>query len=220
MSATKTRRTHPGSLAWPLLALVVGFACAGKPAPVDHYYRLAPPNLEYRFETPPLAGTLRVKRPHAEALTDGTHLLYRSRSNPAEVYRDPYQYWSDAPTLLIQDLLLYAFDQARLAKRVIPAGLRSSVDFTLATRLLQLERLIESGSERATVEIEFSLLRETDRSLIFHRRYSDADTIAGTGAGPAVEAYDRVLSRVLTRFLQDLETELDGNAAGTTAWRR
>ena len=203
-----------------LLLLVGVVGCALSPAPVDHYYRLevAPPAT--RFETPRMAGTLRVNRPRAEALTDSSHLVFRRSDNPAEVQRDPYQLWSDAPSLLLRDALIDTLHASGIAQRIVPPGLRSPVDYTLSTRIMKLERIVDGSSERALLELEFSLEREGDRKMLFHRRYQEAEAVPGGGAARAVEAYDRALARVLEKLLVDLDQSLPRDGAGLAQWRR
>jgi ABC-type uncharacterized transport system auxiliary subunit len=201
-------------------SVAIGAGCALSPAPVDHYYRLATGPLERRFDTPRLLGTLRVKRPRAEALTDGTNLIYRRVDDPAEVHRDAYQFWTDAPSLQVRDVLIDALHSAQLAERIVPPGLRSPADFTLSSRIVRMERLVELGVERATFDIEFSLVRERDRQLLFHERYRDEETVAGTSAAQAVRAYDRALARILEQLVADLDAKLPVESAGLRPWRR
>lgn len=196
------------------------FGCALSPAPVDHYYRLATGTIDHRFDSPRLLGTLRVQRPRAEALTDGTNLIYRHLDNPAEVHRDPYQFWTDAPSLLVRDVLIDALHSAKLAERIVAPGLRSPVDFTLSSRIVKMERLVEAGVERVTLDIEFAIVRERHRQLLFQRRYEDGEAIAGNGAGQAVRAFDRVLARILEQFMVDLDAALPVETAGLLSWRR
>lgn len=206
------------------LALVVCAAllqaCALSPAPVDSYYRLSADKVDFRFATPRLAGALKVRRPRADALTDGTHLLYRRAENPTQIYLEPYQLWTDSPTLLLRDLLLSVLRSANLAELVLPPSLGIPAEFNLVTRLARLERLVEAGSQRVRVEIEFSLVRERDRSLLFHETYSDSASIEGSGTPEVVAAYDLALSHILQRFLTELDRRLPSDVAGIAARRR
>jgi ABC-type uncharacterized transport system auxiliary subunit len=183
-------------------------ACALSPAPVDRYFRLNGTPIDGGFESARLPGSLRVKRPRTDSLTDGTHLLFRRHDAPGEVFREPYQYWTDAPSLIVRDLLLEALAKAKLAERVLAPNLRTSSDYTLASRLMKFERLIETVGQRVIVEMEFSLVREDDRDLLFQQIYRESVQLGGSGPGSAVNAFDGAVHRILTRLIEDLDQQL------------
>jgi ABC-type uncharacterized transport system auxiliary subunit len=217
MSVRDARTRAATSVAMALAIALSG--CALAPGPVDHYYRLATGPIDHRFDSPRLRGTLRVKRPRAEALTDGTNLIYRRLDSPAEVHRDAYQFWTDAPSLLLRDVLIDALHSAKLAELIVAPGLHSAVDYTLSSRIVKMERLVEIGAERVTLDLEFAVERERDRELLFHKRYSDEETVLGTSTAQAVRAYDRALARILVKFMVDLDTALPVQTAGLHSWR-
>jgi ABC-type uncharacterized transport system auxiliary subunit len=199
-----------------LACLVLG--CALPPAPLDHHYRLSASAAPFRFESPVMSGALRVKRPRADAFTDGTNLLYRKASSPAEIHRDAYQYWVDAPSLMLQDLMIAALREAGVADPVIAPDLRTPVDHTLASRLHRLEGVRGDGPGRAEVEIEISLIREDDRALIFQGLYAETEPTENDTAAATVEAFGRALDRILARFLNDLRDARDGQGPEVAVW--
>jgi ABC-type uncharacterized transport system auxiliary subunit len=202
-------------------ALLAGLAgCALPAAPLDHHYRLTADAVEARFDSPILPGTLRVKRPRADAFTDGTSLLYRDAGSPTEIHRDPYRYWIDAPSLMIRDGLIHVLREARVAGQVITPELRTHADYTLASRLLELERLRDGAESEAGVEIELSLVRERDDALIFQAVYAETEPVDGREPSRTVEAFDRALERILTRFLTDLADARDARPLEFASWHR
>ena len=203
---------------WTGLSLALG--CAAGPAPTDHFYRLEAAEPARELAKPRLPGSVRVNRLRSETMTDGTSLLVRDDENPAEVVRLAYHHWTDAPTLMLRDQMVRYLQRAGVAGRVLTPSVRGAVDYTLSGRILQLERRVGSGGERVDIEVEFSLLRESDRVLVLHRSYAEVEKVTGSGVAAAVEAWNRALTRLFGRFVADIENEARIDLAARDPWPR
>jgi ABC-type uncharacterized transport system auxiliary subunit len=203
----------------PSLAMMLLPACALPPAPIDHHYRLEAGASDVQFDTQILNGTLRIKRPRASAFIDGTSILYRDPDRPAEVMRSPYQYWVDAPTLMLRDELIRVLRGAGVADRVITSDLRAHADYILAGRLLALESLRNDDGSEARFEIELSLIRTEDQALLLQNVYAESERAVSDEPSAEVEALSRALDRALTRFLDDLAALADHEPQEISAWR-
>ncbi len=186
----------------PSAALTVT-ACSLGAAPRDHFYRLeasAPATLP----TPALAGTLRVDRPRAEALLDERRIQYRA-PGASEVGLYQYHYWADAPTLLLQASVARSLREAGVAEAVVPAELRVATDYVLGGRLRRLERVVDPGSPRVRLELDFYLTQVADDRLLLQATYVEEQGAEGPGVDGASAAWNQALTRVLERLVADLQ---------------
>ncbi len=182
-------------------AVVVG--CAAPPPPVDHHYRLAVES-PTPFETPPLSGRLEVARLRAESIAQGRQIAYRSTDRPNEIGLYAYQHWVDPLPLMIQGALGQALREARVADEVSIPAFRLDRDYVLYGRIVAFEHVVEGATSRGQVEIEFSLVREADESVLLQRTYREEIGAASQGMNDAVHALSLGLSRVIERLTSDL----------------
>ena len=90
------------------------------------------------------------------------------------------------------------------AVAVITPEMRLDADFRLAGRVNRFERLVADGSARATIELEFNLVRIDDHELLLLKTYREEEDVAGSEIGDSVEAFSRALHRILERLAADL----------------
>ena len=88
--------------------------------------------------------------------------------------------------------------------QVITPEMRLDADFRLAGRVNRFERLVADGSARATIELEFNLVRLGDHELLLLKTYREEEGAAGSEIGNSVEAFSRALHRILERLAADL----------------
>ncbi|MBI5162472.1 MAG: membrane integrity-associated transporter subunit PqiC [Magnetospirillum sp.] len=184
-----------------LLTLALG-ACAGAaaPTPKDTFWRLeaAPPAT--RFATPPLPGVLEVDRLESDGVLSERALAYRSAGTGVQRYR--YDFWSEAPGLLIQDRLIEELRAAGAADKVVPPGLRLPPDWALRGKIKHFEQIPDAN--KVAVEIELAVVGARDGGLVLLQDYAVERDTRGNEPQAAVEAIAHGVSQVVARFIADL----------------
>jgi ABC-type uncharacterized transport system auxiliary subunit len=184
--------------------MMIEGGCLSAPAPPDRFYRLEVPDAAARLELPRLGGRLLVDSVRGDAMTLERLMLYREVSDPSRVRREGYDKWVDPPPLMVQRAVVKFLRSANAAEAVITPEMRLGAEFRLSGRVNRFERVVGEGSPRATIELEFSLVRLEDRELLLLGTYREGEEISGSGAGDSVEAFSRALHRILERLTLDL----------------
>lgn len=204
MRARPTRAwSGPAALLAVAAALAVGGCLAGS-APPDRFYRLEIPDPDTRLEVPLLRGRLLVDSLRSGSLNLERSMLYRRGDDPYRVRRTGYDRWVDPPTLMIQRAVVEFLRSANLAEVVITPEMRLDADFRLAGRVNRFERVLGEEPPRASVEIEFNLVRLDDRELLLLETYREEE-IAEGGFGGSPDAFSRAVRRILERLVLDLQ---------------
>jgi ABC-type uncharacterized transport system auxiliary subunit len=184
-------------------SLVQG-GCLSDPVPADRFYRLEVPDAAARLEVPRLGGRLLVDSPRGDGMTLERLMLHRDASDPSRVKRAGYDHWVDSPPAMVQQAVVKFLRSANAAEIVITPAMRLDADFHLAGRVNRFELLAGEGAPRATIELEFSLVRLEDRKLLLLKTYREEEDVGGSGVGDSVEAFSRALHRILRRLTLDL----------------
>lgn len=190
------------------LALTV--ACAGPPPPVDHHYRLTIES-PAPFSTPPLAGRLEIQRFRAESIAQGRRIAFRHAGQSNEIGLYAYQHWVDPLPVMVQGALGQALRKSRVASVVSIPEFRLEPDFVLFGRIVAFERVIGAETSSGVVEIEFSLVRESDRSMVLHQSYREEVAATESTIPSTVDALSTALNRVIANLVRDL-TDLSDSA--------
>ena len=186
-----------------LLVNIISVAgCLGGPAPTDQFYQLELSEPESTFETPPLRGTLQVRRPEANALTGERPLLYRQSQQSTQIHRHAYHRWVDSPTIMIQQEMTRHLRKAHLADQVVTPQLRVKVDYILSCQILKLERIVD-GSPSVVMELELGITSIQDNRALLLQTYREEQPANGDGIDSSVVAYNQALSKILSRLLVD-----------------
>ena len=184
-------------------------ACAGGPAPRDHFYRIgAPVPPPAPLAAPVFPGTVEVDRFRADALTGGIRIVQRQSEGASELEPYAYHQWADPPTILLQTRLVDFLRETRAAPLVVTPELRAHSDFSVLGRIAQLEHQTAGGAPRAVVELELSVSRESDRAVLLQRVYREEKPAAGPSVAEAVDAASAAVSAIFTRFLADAEAQI------------
>ena len=181
--------------------LAVG-GCLGGSSPSDQFYQLELPEPERQFTSPPLKGTIQVKRPWADALTGERPLIYRENSGSPEVHRHTYFRWVDAPTNMLQREITRYVRMSHLADQVVTPKLRVKVDYILSCQILKLERIVDV-SPRVVMELELGITSVKDNQVLLLQTYREEQSANGEQIEASVVAYNQALSSILNRFLVD-----------------
>jgi ABC-type uncharacterized transport system auxiliary subunit len=194
------------SRAW-LAGAALLLACAGGPAPRDHFYRIETAN-PAPLAAPVFPGTVEVERFRADALTGGVRIVKRQAADASELEPYPYHQWADPPTILLQNRLVGFLRQAQAAPLVVTPDLRARADFSVLGRIAQLEHQTGGGAPRAVVELELAVSRESDRALLLQRVYREEQPAAGPSVAEAVDAAGAAVAAIFTRFLADAQAQI------------
>jgi ABC-type uncharacterized transport system auxiliary subunit len=190
-----------------LAVAALSLACAGGPAPRDHFYRLETTAPAARAAAV-FPGTVEVERFRADALTGGVRILQRRATDRSEL--DPYAYhqWADPPTILLQTRLVDFLRATQAAPLVVTPELRASADFAVLGRIARLELVTGEATPRALVELELAITRERDRAILLQRVYREEKPAAGPDVAAAVDAAGDAVGAIFERFLADAGAEL------------
>jgi len=183
---------------WLLALALAAGACAGAPAPVDHYYSLVVAAPADR-DGIPLRGTLHVDRLRTDALIGQRHLLYRERAESAEIRQLNYHRWNDPPAVALQTALIDFLRESGVAN-VMEAGARTRPDYTISGRLRRFEQVLDDDP-RVVVELDLSVTR-SNGDLIVDGSYSEQRPASGISA--AAEAMGEAVRAIFERFVADL----------------
>jgi cholesterol transport system auxiliary component len=202
VSGARRRRPATRRLAFAAALALLAAGCLSRPAPPDRLWRLelaAPAALP----APALPGVLEVERFAADAVLQGTALVWRSDAAAPEVHTLRYDRWVDSPTLLLQQQLAAGLRAAGLAREVVTPELRIAPDHRLGGRLLRLEELRGPGAPRVAVEIEIAVTDARRAHVVLQATYLEEREVPGGSVGDVVRAYDAALSAVLARLAVD-----------------
>ena len=189
-------------LAGALMLLQGG--CLSGSAPADRFYRLDLPVPMNRSEPPRLPGRLLVDAIRGDAMTLERLMLYRDLSEPSRVRREGYDQWVEPPPEMVERVLVEYLRARNLAEAVVTPEMHIAADYRLSGRVNRFERLVGEGPPRASVELEFNLVRLEARELLLLQSYREEEETSGSGAGDAAAAFSRALQRIFERLAADL----------------
>jgi ABC-type uncharacterized transport system auxiliary subunit len=190
-----------------LVAAALSLGCIAASSPPDRHFGLGAGEPEAVLPTPALLGTLVVRRPAANGLTDGLELVYREEIDSPEFRKHTYVLWIDPPTRLLQRELVTYLRAAGLAQRVVPPEVRIEPDYELSTWVRRLDRVVD-GSGTIVLELEFILMRTRDRELALSSTYRAERQTGSNDVEAAVAAYGEALGDILARFVAEAQASV------------
>ncbi|MCC7166673.1 MAG: membrane integrity-associated transporter subunit PqiC [Rhodospirillales bacterium] len=189
-----------------LSLLLLGFilaACAQPDIPNDQYYRLSA-KAAVSVASAARSGVIEVDRFAADGVTGERALVYSRSDSPNVLRQYHYHYWVEAPPRLIQEQVLAALREAKLAGSVVTPELRANADYRLKGRIRRFEQVLAGGTATASVEIETALVSLRDGKVVALATYREEDRAADESPAAAVAAFDRALARLFGRLIGDL----------------
>lgn len=174
-------------------------ACAGGPAPVDHFYRIevGKPSSTGGFA---LSGPIHVNPLRTDGLIGQRRMLYRQNEATAEIAQHAYHRWADPPAIALQTALVGFLRDAGAAEIVMEANARSRPDYTISGRIHRLERIL-GGEPAVVVELELTMM-SSKGELLVHESYRE--TRAAADVAEAARAIGDAVHGIFERFLVDL----------------
>jgi len=109
---------------------------------------------------------------------------------------------------MLQTRLVDFLRETRAARLVVTPELRTSADFSVLGRIARLEHQTGGGAPRAVVEIELSVSRVSDRTVLLQRVYREEQPAAGPSVAEAVDAASAAVGAIFTRFIADAEAQI------------
>ena len=182
-------------------ALFLLAACAQPPVPDDHFYRLAVNDPAPGAQT--LKGALEVQRFSADGVTAARPIAFSKPEAPGEFQAYHYHFWTEPPTVLLQNKLVEYLRAARLAASVVTPELRIAPQFVLTGRIKRFERIL-AAPPRVMAEIELGLKEERTDRLIHLATYRAEEQSSGKTVAHAALALGRATARIYGRFLADV----------------
>jgi cholesterol transport system auxiliary component len=191
----------------PLLfaAMAVILAACGTPpaAPEDHYYRLqlAAPKSPLAAEA--LRGTLEIKPFIGDGLAAGRPIVYSHAGKPQELREYHYHFWTQPPTIMLQDQLVTYLRAAKVAGMVVTPEMRVEPEYILVGKIKRLERIVGTPS-KAALELELGLRQTKSGAIVLLKTYGLEVAAQGNSVADAVAALNRALSEIYAKFTADV----------------
>ncbi len=191
----RMRKCAASSLA--LASTLVFAACAGGPAPIDHYYRIrvADPT---NTSGDSLAGTLHVDPLRTDGLVGQRHLLYRQQEDSAEIRQYNYQRWTNPPAIALQTALVSFLRDANVVEIVMEANTQTRPNYRVSGRVHRLEFVL--GDSAVIVEIDLTATG-TGGEVLVHESYTEQRAAADVAV--SASAIGDAVHGIFERFLLD-----------------
>ncbi len=179
-------------------------ACAGGPAPIDHFYtvEVAAPS---STSGAALTGTLHVDPLRSDGLIGQRNLLYRQHEGSAEIRQHKYHRWTDPPALALQAALVTYLREAAAAQFVMESNARTRAAYTVTGRIQRFERHLDGG---AIVEIDLTLT-SVEGAVLVHESYTEKRT--GSDVANSATAVGEAVHGIFERFLADLRRSAEAS---------
>lgn len=175
------------------------------PVPQDKFYRLQAVSTTAPSATPKLDGTLEIERFSADGLTAGRPIVYAESNVPNQLLEYHYHFWTQPPTIMLQDELIAYLRAANYARNVVTPEMRITPDYALTGRIRRFEQVLGSP-DAAVIELEISLRRIDDGKLMLLKTYRHESKQSSRGVPGAVAAMNEALNIIYSDLLADLRT--------------
>ena len=187
----------------PIVALLGIAACAAPPVPKEQYFRLAAtPATETLAH--PLDGIVEVSPLGADGVTGERPLLYTANGGVKLEQRN-YAYWTELPTSMIRDQIVGYLRAAGAAEQVVPSELRVGASYRIQGDLKRLEQSAGKEHDAGVIELELSLIDESDDHLVLSKIYRAETPAKDHTIDASVAALNAGLEDVLKRFAADID---------------
>ncbi len=188
-----------------LILLLALSGCATRELPPVSVYALhpsagSPPPAERRGRA-----TLKLAPLHGIQPFTTTGMLYTEHGT--DLNRFAFSRWADAPTRMLQPILVEALERSGLFNAVLPPGSAFRGDLSLEGTLLDFSLHFDGSRPRAVAEVRFLLLDDVRRRVVASRLFHSEVPIAKADAEEAASALERAtaeISRKLIHWLKPL----------------
>ncbi len=193
------------------VALLAVAACSSDPVPRDTFHRLGAAAPVPARAGGPIRGTLDVPPFRAAGILNERAILYRD--GPTQLAQYSYHDWVEAPGVMLQRGLIEVLRQAQAFEQVTTPDMRLDRDYELRAELRQWEHVRTGGQSAVAIEIEVSIRRVADNSMVLLKTYKANEAAQADTVVAAVAAFTRGMDGVYTAFLTDLAAVPNAPAA-------
>jgi len=188
-----------------MVALALGIAgCASQaPVPSDKFYRLQAVFAAATVASPKFPGNFEIERFNADGLTAGRPIVYAEANDPNQLQEYHYHFWTQPPTVMLRDELVTYLRASKIAGSVVTPEMRLEPDYVMTGRIRKLEQVL-GAPNRTRLELEISLRRPADGTLMFLKSYSHETTQSSAGVAAAVDGLNEALNIIYSDLLADL----------------
>jgi ABC-type uncharacterized transport system auxiliary subunit len=190
----------------PLLAMLLITAlaaCTAPTVPKEQYFRLVATPAAAKIAHP-IAGIVEVAPMAADGVTGERPLLFTANGGTKLEQRN-YAYWTELPTAMIRDQIIAVLRSAGAADQVVPSELRIGAAYRIQGDIKRLEQSAGAKADSGIIELELSLIDESDDRLVLSRTYRAETPAADKTIDGAVAALNAGLDDVLKRFVADID---------------
>ena len=202
--AARSPSRWPGRCGFALLA-VWALACAGSPPPPDSFHRLFVQAPSARA-TPLLAGVVEVDRFQASDVLLGRPLAV-SDADGRVLRHARYDYWADAPPILLQQALIGYLRAGGLAERVVTPEQRDDPRWIVSGRIQRFD-WVRGGGSAGTLVIDLALRGRDDGSPRIQASYRATQEARSDDASAVADALEVAAGEVFGSFVSDVEAAL------------
>jgi cholesterol transport system auxiliary component len=191
------------------LAMVSG--CSLLPErPAKATYMLRAPDVA-PTDQHPVALTLRVLTPHAEAPLSGNSILVNPRGESIQAYGGAR--WSKRLPLLVRDHWIEGLRQSGGLKAVVTETSDAMSNLVLGSNLTRFQLHYPDGEPEVVVQLDVQLLETTTREVVATQRFRVNERTADQPAEAVISGFSdasQALTENLVAWLLDVSQEIYG----------
>jgi ABC-type uncharacterized transport system auxiliary subunit len=147
-----------------------------------------------------------VERFSTDGLTGDRAILY-SKAGELEIRQHHYHYWVEPPMDMMQGLMTAYLRARHTAATVVTPELRLSPDYIVRGRIHRFERVLGTDADRAVIETRLTLEDVAKRRILLMEDYRTEVKAEGRHVIDSVEAFNRGVGEILSRFADDIERQ-------------
>jgi len=187
------------TLSITLLALFTSCAVP-PPVPEDNYYQL--PASQLKTSDKVIVNHLAVKRLVSDGLHGERALLFSKAGQALQLKQYHYHHWSDTPPRMLQEHLISALRQAKVANKVTNYDPGQRAELTLSGKIRHFEQIERGNENKVRVELELQL-RDKKHNTILLNDYRVSQTAKSAKPHDLVKAYGDALNKIISMFMVD-----------------
>ncbi len=195
---------HLVSIIGPIIAAcwaLTGCLGSTETVPPDHYYRITVSQPDQPAPSVAFPGVLSIATFDGDGLVRGRPVLFTTGGLQGTLRQHNYHYWVDSPSRLLQGQLATYLKNSALAETVVTPEMRVRADYELVGKILRLERVLGSGPPRVAVELELSVVRLRDHTLVSTNTFSSEVNCVDDSVGAAITAMNQAVGKIFNDFV-------------------
>jgi ABC-type uncharacterized transport system auxiliary subunit len=186
-----------------LAAFMLMAGCAAPQVPKEQYFRLIAAPAAAKIAHP-LPGIAEAAPFAADGVLGERPLLFTSNGG-SKLEQRSYALWTDAPTAMVRDQVVSYLRAAGVADQVVPSELRIGAAYRVQGNITRLEQEIGGKQSTGVLELELSVIDESDDHLVVSKVYHSEQTAKDNSIDGAATALDAALTDILKQFVADID---------------